>query len=406
MAIGSPQRQQFESEARKGAPNWTVVVDSLNSLNMPEMLQSLNALTPTQRKQVLAKASEILGDQRSWNGAVERIKFAADVVTTRKIPAAPAGLPEDQVNDARNFLKLEPIEIRSITKEIFGTSDANNLCPARIPSIPVIVNSTFKAGDQSNVPKILPTVSRAGRIGAFACKKGSQTRAVVVLLPESGVATTTLVGVTHGFSQGGRNVPFWKKLGWEDPLSKPMIEFVANNFVRIDWGAQMLAASQKMAMVLIVRAAGSQELGPFSGNGAFLKESIQHISKLVGGALTANSVEFFTFSSGIGDLNPLLASAANQMPVKAVYNLDPASGISAAHIKGASLKQFTSGQTFKGHTPAGFELMSLKRWANDPDFKNHDWSNPKIVHRDQFDYLHNHTLRNYCLHLGISLVHP
>ena len=89
-----------------------------------------------------------------------------------------------------------------------------------------------------------------------------------------------------------------------------------------------------------------------------------------------------------------------QLSVEAVYSLDPNPAIPAAAPAGAVRKQFLSGQTFRGGVPpGGFEFMPVGRWANESEFpRRATFQSPAL-----FNYLHNHCMPLYALHLGIQL---
>jgi hypothetical protein len=100
----SQQRDLFEAELRKPQPNWEVAIDNLNALAMFEMLPALAPLTAALRTQIVSMARSILETQRGWAGAADRIDFAVDVVNDRKITSWSGTVPDNQVDDARDFL--------------------------------------------------------------------------------------------------------------------------------------------------------------------------------------------------------------------------------------------------------------------------------------------------------------
>jgi hypothetical protein len=100
----SDQRDRFETEVRGSQPNWEKAVDNLSALAMFEMLPALAGLPPATRAEVVNHARTILSDQRGWRGAFERIDFAADVVNDRRLTSWLSSVPDNQVEDARNFL--------------------------------------------------------------------------------------------------------------------------------------------------------------------------------------------------------------------------------------------------------------------------------------------------------------
>jgi hypothetical protein len=284
--------------------------------------------------------------------------------------------------------------VRPITREVLGMSEANHLAGQTIPAQALVDVASFRAGVASNVLRFRLAAPTAGRLGVFACSAGASTRAAMLLLPMGGMATSVLVGVTHGFGQGAW---LYGPLGYGNPLSVPFLREVGRRFVRDRWGPQVLAGRKPLALLLLVRAhEGSSEMGPFAGDGAFLARVIAAIETITGGAFAHRSVEFFTYSNGIGALNSLLETAARHLTVSAIYNIDPEGARPAAHVGGAALKQYLSGQT--GGPRAGFEYLPFARWANEADYHAVRPSTRGAL----FDYLHNGVMPSYCLYLGIE----
>jgi len=100
----SDERDRFEAEVRRPQPDWDTAIDKLSSLAMFEMLPSLTSLQPASRTEVVQQARRILASVRGWQGACDRIEFAADVITDQRLTSWPGSLPDEQVEDARNFL--------------------------------------------------------------------------------------------------------------------------------------------------------------------------------------------------------------------------------------------------------------------------------------------------------------
>jgi hypothetical protein len=142
---------------------------------------------------------------------------------------------------------------------------------------------------------------KPARLGVFACKRDNVERAAILLLPGSGTPDRVMFGITHTFS---KNSAFFDAKGWANPLSKALIDFVADKFVRFRWGSQVMASKRPMALFVPVRAKGD-ELGGFR-DGTFCKFVLTEISKLTNDAFAPQHVESFTFSSGITDLNNFL----------------------------------------------------------------------------------------------------
>lgn len=286
--------------------------------------------------------------------------------------------------------------VRPINQQILGMPGTNNLIIQTIPAIGVVSQATFRAGDQRNQPKFMSVSRTTGRLGIFAARKGNSERAVILLLPPNGVPDRLIICVTQGFQQAAKDLD---PLGWNDPLSPPFIQFLLLKHVINRWGAQTLASKKQMAFLYIVRAKGTNELGPFANDGAFVGQVLTELVSLTNNAFSFNHVEAFTFSSGISEFNVFSRSLSGNLNVEAVYNIDPNPAITAAAPSGAVRKQFLSGQTFRGSVPAGFEFMPEARWSNEDAFsRRHTFRNPAI-----FNYLHNHCMPLYALHLGIQL---
>jgi len=286
--------------------------------------------------------------------------------------------------------------VRPINQQILGMAGTDNLIQQIIPAIMVISPATFRAGDPSNQPSFTSAAGTVGRLGIFAAQKASSERAVILLLPPTGTPNRVIICITQGFAQATARLD---PLGWSNPLSPPFIQFVLLKHVINRWGAQTLASKKQMAFLYIVRAKGANELGPFANDGAFVTQVLTELVALTNGAFAFDHVEAFTFSSGISEFNVFSRSISGQLSVEAVYNLDPNPAVTAAAPTGASRKQFLSGQTFRGSVPAGFEFMPESRWANEPAFPRRNTFDVPAL----FNYLHNHCMPLYALHLGIQL---
>lgn len=98
----SPQRSQFETLARGG--QWESAVNMLSSLAMFEMLPALKVFDAVTRSRLIDAGRRFLSP-----GAAQRVQWAAEGVEMNRVPDwTPAGLPGDQVTDARNFF-LTPL---------------------------------------------------------------------------------------------------------------------------------------------------------------------------------------------------------------------------------------------------------------------------------------------------------
>jgi peptidoglycan hydrolase-like protein with peptidoglycan-binding domain len=287
--------------------------------------------------------------------------------------------------------------VRPINQQILGLEGTDNLIEQIIPSIMTIDRGTFLPGSVANHPRFVPARTTVGRLGIFAAKKANSERAIILLLPQTGTPDRINICITQGFAQATAALD---KLGWNNPLSKPFLEFVLLKHVINRWGAQTLASKKQMAFLYIVRAKAISELGPFLNDGPFVRQVLTELVSLTNNAFSFEHVEAFTFSSGISEFNVFLRSLVGQLNVEAVYNTDPNPALSAAAPEGAVRKQFLSGQTFRGSIPpGGFEFMPESRWENEPAFVGRNtFAAPPI-----FNYLHNHCIPLYTLHLGIQL---
>ncbi len=280
------------------------------------------------------------------------------------------------------------VTVRSITQAVLGMQPTNGLISQIFPTIPIIDVATFKQGVASNAPQFRTVAMKVGRMGIFAAGKDGVERAVILVVPAGG-ANRVLIGISHGFAQ---NTAYYNALGWQDPLSPGLIQDVMFRHVIKRWGVQTLAAKKPMALFHIVRAAGV-ELGPFANDGAFVREALEQTASLTGNAFSFGAVEAFTYSSGISDFNPFIASVAGHLNVAGVYNIDPAHATSANRPASAFARQYLSGMT-GGPRPL-FEYMPLQRWKNDPFYYQHKTAGT-------FQYLHNFTMPGYTLYLGIQ----
>jgi hypothetical protein len=277
-------------------------------------------------------------------------------------------------------------------QEVLGVTGQNNLIKQTIPAIGIISSATFRTRDPKNAPVFTAAASTVGRLGVFAAKKGDSERAVILLLPASAKPDRVLIAITHGF--GGNAAEYYGGLGWSNSLSPKLIQDVLLRFVVNRWGAQTLAGRKNMALLLIVRANnGTSELGPFASDGPFVDEVLSNLVSLTGNAFSYDHVEAFTYSSGIGDLNPFLSAVNPVLNVEVVYGIDPAPAIPVQAGPSALRKQYLSGMT-KGSLAAA-EFMPLQRWRNEDSFDQ--WQRMGM-----FDYLHNLCMPRYVLHLGIQ----
>jgi peptidoglycan hydrolase-like protein with peptidoglycan-binding domain len=286
--------------------------------------------------------------------------------------------------------------VRPINQQILGMAGVDNLIQQIFPPIMVVSTASFRPGDQRNLPNFSTSAGRTGRLGIFAAQKGGVERAVILVLPATGTPDRVNICITQRFSQATKTLD---PLGWNNPLSQPFVLFALLKHVINRWGAQTLASKKEMAFLYILRAKGTNELGPFAKDGAFVRQVLTELASLTNNAFSFGHIEAFTFSNGINEFNIFSQSLTGHLTVEAVYNIDPNPAITAAAPKGAVRKQFVSGQTFRGATPPGFEFMPEARWANEPAFFRRSTFDPPPI----FNYLHNHCMPLYALHLGIQL---
>lgn len=284
------------------------------------------------------------------------------------------------------------LAVRPINQEVLGMTGSNNLIQQSIPSISLIVESTFLPGVVTNQFDFRSAAPTVARLGIFAAKKGDLERAVILLLPPTGTPDRVIICISQGFAQAPGTL---EPLGWGNPLSPDLIRFCLLKHVINRWGAQTLASRKQMAFMYIVRAKGN-ELGPFANDGPFVLQTLTELVLLTNGAFSFLNVEAFTFSSGISDFNVFLNSVSGILNVQAVYSIDPANALPAGKPAGAVRKQFLSGQT--GGPSAGFEFVPLDRWSKEWSFPiRQTFGNPW-----QFAYLHNYCMPKYILHLAIQ----
>jgi hypothetical protein len=286
--------------------------------------------------------------------------------------------------------------VRSINNEILGMNVPGNLVPQILPSIEVISEATFRPGVVSNAFNFRSTAPNVGRLGIFAAKKGDAERALILLLPATTKPDRVIIAITQGFGQAINTVG---PLGFNNPLSPKLIQFVLLKHVINRWGAQTLASKKQMAFLYIVRSGqGKSELGPFATDGAFMKQTLSELVSLTNNAFSFDNVESFTFSSGIRDFNPFLLAIEPHLNVRAVYTLDPNPRNPTRVPPGGVRTQFSRSAA----PAAGFELVPLNRWTNESKFKTRQ-TLAKPGQDVDFEYLHNRCVPLYLLHLGIQL---
>ena len=300
----------------------------------------------------------------------------------------------------RNLFKppgpTSDVTVESITKSVLGLESTNGLIPQFLPPTSNIDVPTFRAGDPSNTPLFGYQPLTIGRLGIFAVGKAGYERTVIVLLPERGVPKNVILGVSHQFSQSRSH---YQSLGWSNPRSPALVNFVLLKHIINRWGPQVLMAPEPTALVHIVRAGnGSHELGPFQNDGRFVKEALEGLAAATNNAFRVSAVQAFTFSNGIFDFNDFLAGIGSTLDVTRVINMDPRYAFHAKRPNpGTILKQYLSGETYPSGGPVpGFEFMPFERWKNERSYELAKFLPSK------FQYLHNHAIPLYALALGLQ----
>lgn len=284
-----------------------------------------------------------------------------------------------------------PSAVRCINTEMIGMTGADNLVDQILPVRMMADMSTFRRNAPADRIKFRPIPMGLCRLGIFAARKGTMERVVILALPKEGKADRMCIAITQGFGQAASAL---NKLGWHNPLSKPFVEFALLKHVVNRYAPQIMASKKTMGLLYILRAnQGGHELGPFANDGAFTLQVLNELVALTNGAFSFDTVEAFTYSSGISDFNTFIASISDKMSIAGTYNIDPAKGAPAASGGGFRM-QFLSGQTTNGPKP-GFEYMPHPRWVNEPLYRANE---PNL-----FSYLHNHAMPGYCLNIGIDL---
>ena len=377
-------------EARVGGTDVATLLFGSTGPLVKELQGNLNLL-PTRQARLRqdgifgqmtnGRVKEFQGDNNlSPDGIVGPLTFQAILDAIAKL-INPTPPPTPQPDPA----------VRVVTGEILGAfPTTDNLILQTIPPIGIIDESSFRPGDQNNELRFRVVGPTVGRLAIFAAKKNNVERAVILLLPPSGVATKILICITQGFGQATAALD---PLGWSNPLSPPFVQFALLKHVVNRWGAQTLAGKKNMGFMYILRAKDPKELGPFTNDGDFVVQVLTEMAALTNNAFSFDEAEAMTFSSGIFEFNTFVGSLTGKLSVAACYNLDPAKATACALPPGGVRRQFLSGQT--GGPRAGFEFMPLPRWKNEAFFQN-----AKTV--GAFQYLHNHAMPLYTLFLGIQ----
>jgi hypothetical protein len=231
-------------------------------------------------------------------------------------------------------------------------------------------------------------IGRPVRLRVFAAKIGDVERAFWLMLPLGGPVNSLMVVISHGF---GQNYAYYSKLGYGNPLSKPLLEDVMNRFILFRWGQQVAATRPTMGLIMPVRSSASGgELGPFINHTGMGAQIVTTILLRADAAAALGSVNVVTFSSGIFDANTFIGSGGKGLKFGLMVNQDPALG---AHIGGTNRKEYLSGWTASGPR-AGFEFLPTPRWQNDPKFE-------EMKRQLGREYLHTWALPTYTLAMAL-----
>jgi hypothetical protein len=114
------------------------------------------------------------------------------------------------------------ISVRSINHEILGIDGPNHLISQILPPIAIVNPSSYRLHAMNNRLTFSSVSPGYGRLGIFAAQKGSQQRAMILLLPPAGAPDRLMICITQGFAQASRNL---EPLGWGNPLSAAFVNF-------------------------------------------------------------------------------------------------------------------------------------------------------------------------------------
>jgi peptidoglycan hydrolase-like protein with peptidoglycan-binding domain len=296
----------------------------------------------------------------------------------------------------------KPSAVRVITDQVIGFGgpfpSANNLIMQVIPPIAVIETATYRQGAGGPPLEFQTMPGTVGRLAIFAARnKDGIERAVILLLPGQVNPDRLLICISHGFGgQGAKTRARLKALNWTNPLSPALIQFVLLKHVVNRWGAQTLAAQKRnLGYMQIVRSgAAGGELGPFARDPVFLRQVLTEMRDLTNGAFSFNTIETMTFSSGISEHNLFVSQAEKSFDIAASYAIDPVPQTRPAITTGKK-RLFRSGVTSQGPPLPGSDFLPLGRWSK-------EWANFRLKMDGEFDYMHNWTMPQYCLYLGIQ----
>lgn len=118
--------------------DWEPAVHAASRLAMPDMLVALSAISESDREMLLRNAEALFLPARK--PAFDRIEFAAGVIDRGEI--YDLGLPEDQVNDGREFLGCSRLDDKGVQNTI---TDA-------LTQATVMINGKQKGTEWANTP--------------------------------------------------------------------------------------------------------------------------------------------------------------------------------------------------------------------------------------------------------------
>lgn len=338
------------------------------------------------------------GNSRLW-----KIRVHADARATREsvtdriyaYPVQSAALePWDEFEVTFRFKKQPAVElvVRPVTAEVLG-GDSSPWRSFKTFDSHVIDRATYNPANVAELLNFRPAPGKPVQLAVYAAKLGAVERAFLLMVPPGGQARNLLIVLSHSF---GQNDAHYSGLGYSNPLSPKLIEFVRDQFILNRWGAQLMAARSDYALLMPVRAkAGAKvgELGPFVEQAGVGAKVVQKLLGMTDGAFGLDRVALVTFSNGIAAANQFIAVGGKGLPIHWGVNQDPNGGtpLSAAF---PGKKQYLSGFTTQGQPKPGFEFLPMPRWKNEPN-------NGKLFPKDAFNYMHTWCIPHYTLYLAM-----
>src|ERR1700686_3252624 len=124
--------------------------------------------------------------------------------------------------------------VRPITDVLDGIADLWRL--TSVASIWTVDIARFWPGGNREL-YFLFSKGKPVRFAVFAAKFGSVERAFLLMTPQSGIPSSLLIVITHGFAQ---NDAYYNGLGYSNPLSLALIKDVTDRFLLGRWGAHLM----------------------------------------------------------------------------------------------------------------------------------------------------------------------